>query len=112
VLQPRQGLGLGAEARQVLRAGGRRGADLLDGHDAVQADLPGLEDGAHAAAAEAAQDLIAGEVGRGLWTGGPAREGARVRIDDGQARETLAVLGGLRGAAHEVAEAELLADEA
>ena len=46
-------------------AGVGAGQDHLEGDEAVRADLPGLVDDAHAAAAQLAQDLIAWR-GRGV----------------------------------------------
>ena len=40
-------------------AGVAAGQDHLEGDEAVEADLPGLVDDAHAAAAELAEDLVA-----------------------------------------------------
>jgi hypothetical protein len=59
VVQARHRPGLAGEALPLLRAGALVGADHLEGHDAVQAELPGLEDDAHAAAAQLPQHLVA-----------------------------------------------------
>ena len=56
VLQPGDGLGLGAEAGQLLPSPAcAAGQDHLEGDEAVEPDLPGLVDDAHAAAAQLAQ---------------------------------------------------------
>jgi hypothetical protein len=59
VLQASDGLRLDAEAGQVCLAGVCPRQDHLEGHDAVQLDLPGLVDDAHAAAAQLTQNLVA-----------------------------------------------------
>ena len=59
VLQPRDGLGLGQESDDRLGVGMGTGQDHLEGARAVEADLPGPVDDAHAAAAQLAQDLVA-----------------------------------------------------
>ena len=46
---------------EVARAGVAAAADHLQGDQAVQAALPGLVDDAHAAPAELAEDLVAGQ---------------------------------------------------
>ena len=65
VLQAGDGLGLGQEADGGLGAGMGAGQDHLQGAGAVQADLPGPVDDPHAAAAQLAQDLVAGDGGDG-----------------------------------------------
>ncbi len=85
VLDARDGLGLGADAFQVLRTGAAPAADHFQGHHAVQLLLPGLVHDAHAACAEFAQDLVArrqpGERAPGTFRGqrgeGQRRGGAR-----------------------------------
>jgi hypothetical protein len=57
VLQPGDDLRLGAEAGQLLRVGVRARQDF-QGHQAGQPVLPGLEDDAHAAAAQLAEQLV------------------------------------------------------
>ena len=59
VLQAGDGLRLGQEADGGLGAGMGAGQDHLQDAGAVQADLPGAVDDAHAAAAQLAQDLVA-----------------------------------------------------
>ncbi len=59
--QPRDRLGLAAEAHRLRRAGRRIALDHLDGDDAVEAVLPGLVDDAHAAAPQLPQHLVAGD---------------------------------------------------
>ena len=61
VLELGDGLGLGQEAGGGLGAGVRAGQDHLQGDDAVEPDLAGLVDDAHAAAAQLAHDLVAGD---------------------------------------------------
>ena len=65
VLQAGDGLGLGQEAGDGLGAGMGPGQDHLERAGTVQADLPGPVDDAHAAAAQLAQDLVAGDGGDG-----------------------------------------------
>ena len=60
MLQPRHRLGLDAEARQLPRPGMAAGQHHLERHGALQGQMPGLVDDAHAAAAEHALDLVAG----------------------------------------------------
>ena len=55
-------LGLGVEALDVGLVGELAGQDHLEGDGAVEADLPGLEDDAHAAAGDLADDLVVAEV--------------------------------------------------
>ena len=76
VLQLGHRLRLGAEAGQLLRAGVVARQDHLQGDDPVQLHLPGLVDHAHAAAAQLAEDLVAGHDGprRGTRPGPVARE--------------------------------------
>ena len=76
VLQAGDGLRLGQEAGGGLGAGMGAGQDHLQGAGAVQADLPGLVDDAHAAAAQLAQDLVAGDGGDGA--AGRLRGGAAI----------------------------------
>jgi len=59
VLQPGNRLGLGAEAGQGVRTGVTAIADHFQRHNAVEPDLPGLVNEAHAALAERLQDLVA-----------------------------------------------------
>ena len=81
VLEPGDGLGLGEEAGGGLGAGVRAGQDHLQGDGAVEPDLAGLVDDAHAAAAQLAQDLVAGERGVGTPGGGRRRVAIRRRGD-------------------------------
>ena len=55
-------LGLGVEALDVGVVGELAGEDHLERDGAVEAHLPGLEDDAHAAAGELADDLVVAEV--------------------------------------------------
>jgi len=64
VLQAGDGLGLGAEAGQVRRAGMAARQDHLQRDDAIQLEVPRLVDDTHAALAELAQDLVAGHLAR------------------------------------------------
>ena len=66
MLQAGEHRGLRAKAGQVLRAGLDPGQDHLQRHGAIETELPGLVDDAHAAAAEHPQDLVAGDLGQGL----------------------------------------------
>ncbi len=61
VVQAGDGLGLGLEAGQVVGAGVFARQDHLERDDAVEAALPGLVDDAHAAAADLAEQLVAGD---------------------------------------------------
>jgi hypothetical protein len=61
VLQPGDRLGLLEEALQVLAVGQVAGPDHLQGHQALEAQLSGPVHHAHAAAAQLAQDLVAGD---------------------------------------------------
>ena len=63
-------------------AGMGPGQDHLQGAGAVQADLPGLVDHAHAAAAQLAQDLVAVDRREGPLPGSRRRFAGRLR--DGQ----------------------------
>ena len=56
------GLGFGAEALHVGRRSQLARQDHLQGDDAIQADLPGLVDHAHAAAGDLLQQLVIAEV--------------------------------------------------
>ena len=58
VLVASKGLCLGTKTGTLLGVGVDTGQDHLDGHQPVQALLPGLVDDAHAAAAEFRQDLV------------------------------------------------------
>jgi hypothetical protein len=62
VLQPGNGLGLGAEACQVVRPCVAPRQDHLEGDQAVGQDLPSLVDDAHAAPAQLPQDFVAGHI--------------------------------------------------
>ena len=61
VLQPCDGLRLSAEAFQVIRRGIMACQNHLQGDDAIELKLPGLVHNAHAAAAQDAQNLVAGD---------------------------------------------------
>ena len=70
------------EADRRRRLGVDAGQDHLQGTGAVQPDLPGLVDDAHAAAAQLAQDLVAGDDRRGaVGRGGRGLAGVR-RLPD------------------------------
>ncbi len=62
VVEPGDGLGLVAEPADLVVGGQRGGPDHLQGDGAVQADLSGLVDDAHAAAAELGLDLVVAEI--------------------------------------------------
>ena len=66
MLQPRDDIGLGAKAGQLLLAGVRPISEHLQRHDALQRKLPGLEDDAHAASPQDSDDFVA-------WHGRPFR---------------------------------------
>ncbi len=81
MLQLGGGRGLGVEAFDVLRAGETAAEDHLQGHHAVEPDLAGLEDDAHAAASDLLDQLVVAEQ-RALFNipaAGRRRAGARVR---------------------------------
>jgi hypothetical protein len=67
VLVPQAGdhLGLALEARPLVRAGVGAGQEHLERDGAVQAQVPGLVDDAHAAAAEHCFDLVARDAREG-----------------------------------------------
>ena len=69
VLQAGDGLRLGQEADGGLVVGMGTGQDHLQGAGAVQEDLSGAVDDAHAAAAQLAQDLVAGDGRNGPLSG-------------------------------------------
>ena len=71
VVQGAGGAGLAAEARQPYGVPGTLLGQELQGDGPVEAVLPGLVHHPHAAAAEQAQDLVAGDLGRGLGAGRP-----------------------------------------
>src|SRR5262249_19313109 len=61
VLETGHDFGFGTKAYQVVGLGVRRGPNHLEGYRAVQADLPGPVDDAHAAPAELTLNLVAGQ---------------------------------------------------
>ena len=61
MVQPRDRLGLDAEASELLGAGVTAAADHLQGHQPVQAAVAGLVDHPHAALAELLEDLVTGD---------------------------------------------------
>ena len=63
------GLGLGVEPLDVVLIGKLAGQDHLEGDGAVEADLPGLEDDAHAAAGDLTVDLVVAEVAHAVAEG-------------------------------------------
>ena len=76
VLQAGHRFRLDLEAQPFCWAGVLNGADHLQRHDAVGLELPGLVNDRHAAAAQLAQDLVAGHCGQGALgsgTFGPRR---------------------------------------
>ncbi len=83
MVQPGHRRGLGQEVLASLRALEVARQDHLQRHHALQADLPGLEDDSHAAAAQLLLQLIASDdcVGRQR---GPGRAVARGVVADGQ----------------------------
>src|SRR5262245_22587617 len=62
VLQARDRFGFTAKPGQLLGAGVSSGQDHLQGDDAVEAELPGLVNYRHPAAAEPAEDFVAGNL--------------------------------------------------
>ena len=62
VIEQGDGLGLVLEPAQLVVAGEQPGLDHLQGDGAVEADLAGLVDDAHAAAAQLPADLVVAEV--------------------------------------------------
>ena len=62
VVEQGDGLGLVLEPAQLVVAGEHAGLDHLEGDGPVEADLPGLVDDAHAAAAQLLVDLVVAEV--------------------------------------------------
>ena len=79
VVEQRHRLGLVLEPPQLVVAGQDAGADHLEGDGAVEADLAGAVDDAHAAAAELGVDLVVAEVadrcpaaGRPAWREWPS----------------------------------------
>jgi hypothetical protein len=69
VLQAGGRLDLAAEALPLLGAGVRAAQDHLERHRPVQVEVPGQPDDAHAAAAQLAQDRVAGDGGRARGRG-------------------------------------------
>src|SRR5438477_374209 len=59
VAQAGDGFGLDLEAEAVLRRGVGAGQEHLEGDDAVELQVAGLVDDAHAAAPQLAEDLVA-----------------------------------------------------
>ena len=70
MLQAADRLRLGAEPRQVVGSGVGAGQDHLERDEAIESDLAGLVDDAHAAPAQLAQDFITGNL-----NDGPGRRG-------------------------------------
>ena len=79
VVEQRHGLGLIAEAAQLVVAGEQAGLDHLQGHGPVERDLAGLIDDTHAPAAQLAPDLIVAEVA----DQGPAGHSGRGAVNVG-----------------------------
>ena len=69
VLQPRDRFGLGAEAGQHVVVGMRPGQQHLEGDRAVEAQVPGPVDDAHAAMAEQRLHPVAGNLRQVGWVG-------------------------------------------
>ena len=69
-------LGLGVEAADVGLVGELAGEDHLERDGPVEADLPGLEDDAHAAAGELADDLVVAEIADARGAAGSVRADA------------------------------------
>ncbi len=78
VLQAGDGFGLGAKAGQLNVAGVRPGEDHLEGHLALQLDLPRTVHDAHAAPPQLGQDFVAGKA-KGRSLGLAAVAGGRPR---------------------------------
>ena len=81
VIEQRDGLGLVLEPAQLGVVGQHAGLDHLEGDGPVEADLPGLVDDAHAAAAQLFLNLVVAEVA----DGGAARQVARGPVAVGRA---------------------------
>ncbi len=94
------GLGLGAEALHFRLGSETAGKDHLEGDDAVEADLPRLEDDAHAAAGDLFQQLVIAEVAHRPERGGrcQAADAVVVGEESRQLRGQVGVLGQQRGA--------------
>ena len=97
VLEPRHRLGLGEEAGGGLGRGIGAGQDHFQGAGAVEPGLAGLVNDAHAAAAQLARDLVAGDDGgraaaplrRGfVGAGGGVRVRRRAEARRGRGRST------------------------
>ena len=67
MLQPRHGPGFSVEALALFA--GTVGPKHLQGHDAVETLMPGLEDDAHAAASRFFEQIIVGKSARGQLRG-------------------------------------------
>ncbi len=71
VVQPRDGLGLVLESAPLVVGGEHLGPQHLQGHESVQADLPGHVDDTHGAAAQLPDELVVAEVAdQGAGAGG------------------------------------------
>jgi hypothetical protein len=88
MLQASDHLGFGAETGQVLRADVGSGQDHLHRHRALQGELPGLIDDAHAAAAQLPQHFVAGH-GRQFGPGAARHDVSRVRPTAGRASDVI-----------------------
>ena len=64
MLQSGRRLGFGAEALHVCGAGQLAGKDHFDGNGAVEADLPGFINHAHAAAGDLLQQFVIAEIAK------------------------------------------------
>ena len=86
VVQKGDGLGLVLEPPELVVAGQQPGLDHLEGHGAVEADLPSLVDDAHAAAAQFAADFIVAEIADMSAAGRPGSDWPLTRavVPDGR----------------------------
>ena len=93
VVEAGGGLGL---VQKALEAGASRahgaGVEHLEGDGAVEVDVDGLVDDAHAAGAEFADDAVAGESSAGLEAAAAGSDAARAdqALDEGEAFEGFA----------------------
>ena len=79
MLQTGRSRGFGAKSLDGFLARKLPGQDHFDGHDPVQADLPGLIDHAHAAAGNFFQEFVVAEAAHGRCRGGGGRIAGCIR---------------------------------
>src|SRR5205807_6600624 len=78
MLQLSDGLGLGAKALHVRRAGHLPAENRFDRHDPVQPDLAGLVNDSHTAAGDFLQQFVISETADFPWQGWKRYDGRRV----------------------------------